>query len=150
LNLNNGDAPPQGDAPPHAPLAFTVYPDAIMADWNPATVNWNNKPVTLNVGDPPVTPIYNSWTQWNVTNIVQGWADGTRPNYGIALRPGATDVGQHFFLALPDASAARLIITYEEICNPPTSVSISGVTQGSTGRPTPSPPTSPPPTSPCR
>jgi hypothetical protein len=122
-----------GEGEPQAPLAFTVYPDAIMADWNPATVNWNNKPVTLNVGDPPVTPIYNDWNQWNVTNIVQGWADGTRPNYGIALRPGATDVGQHFFLALPDAAAARLIITYEEICNPPTSVSISGVTQGSTG-----------------
>lgn len=126
--LNRG-----GEGEPEAPLAFSVYPDAVMADWNPATVNWNNKPVTLNVGDPPVTPIYNNWTQWNVTNIVQGWADGTRPNYGIALRPGATDTGAHYFLALPNASAARLIIYYEEICNPPASVTISGVTQGSTG-----------------
>ncbi len=123
--LNRGNTP-------DAPLAFAVYPDAIMADWNPATVTWNSKPVTLNVGDAGVTPIYNSWTQWNVTNIVQGWVEGTRPNYGIALRPGATDVGFHYFMALPGLDAARLIVSYEEICNPPTGVTISGVTQGST------------------
>ncbi len=118
---------------PDAPLALSVYPDAVLADWNPATVTWNNKPTAVNVGDPPITPIYNSWSQWDVTNIVDGWASGLRPNYGLLLRPGGSDDHIHYFYALPAVKSARLIVSYEPICNPPTGVTISGVTQGSTG-----------------
>ena len=118
---------------PDAPLALSVYPDAVLADWNPATVTWNNKPTAVNVGDPPATPIYGSWSQWNVTNIVDGWVSGLRPNYGLLLRPGSSDNQTHYFYALPAVKSARLIISYEPICYPPTGVAISGVTQGSTG-----------------
>ncbi|MDJ0939562.1 MAG: DNRLRE domain-containing protein [Woeseiaceae bacterium] len=36
------------------------------------------------------------WVSWDVTGLVQDWADGTRPNYGMMLTPGDATATSEF------------------------------------------------------
>jgi hypothetical protein len=65
---------------------------AVLAPWSQATLSWNNRP--------PVGPVFDGWDDitargmyWcDVTELVQGWIDGSVANDGIAITSGARRV----------------------------------------------------------
>jgi hypothetical protein len=77
-------------APTAGPASYSV--NAIGADWNPTTITWSSS-LALNgfywVEDGATThAILNNTTNpltWDLTAIVQNWADGTWTNYGLVV-----------------------------------------------------------------
>jgi len=62
----------------------TLYMDIITEDWNQVTVTWNTKP---DVAGMPVSYGYPTstervWEQYDVTDVVRDWLNGTYDNYG--------------------------------------------------------------------
>ncbi len=109
-----------------------IWADAILSPWDESTVNWNSKPVTQTMGDPPSAYTTN-WLRWDVSNIVRGWFSGTIANNGIQLRLDPTGTSGYTFFALPTNYAARLIVAYHTCNAPLTGVNINGATSGITG-----------------
>jgi len=56
-------------------------------DWNESTITWNNAPSwnTQYTGQNR-TPAAAGWMMWNVTSDVQGFVNGSYPNYGWCVR----------------------------------------------------------------
>ncbi|MCJ7570849.1 MAG: DNRLRE domain-containing protein, partial [Candidatus Thermoplasmatota archaeon] len=59
----------------------------IISDWNEETTNWINQPSyasqpTSNV----IVPSSYDWMNWDVTNDVKSFIDGTNPNYGWDIK----------------------------------------------------------------
>ena len=77
-------------APTAGPASYSV--NAIAGDWNPTTIAWSSS-LALDgfywVEDAATTPsILNNTTNplvWDVTAIVQNWADGYWTNYGLVV-----------------------------------------------------------------
>ena len=116
-----------------------LTPQAIISEWDEATVSWNNQPDTISFADPreSVSTTLPIWMAWQVTGIVQGWVDGIQAPYGILLWgqfPGKQDGVAVFRSRDYDDQAywPHLVITYEE-AQPPTATP--------TGTPTEPPPT---------
>jgi RHS repeat-associated protein len=75
---------------------FQIY--RVTADWNPSTVNWNNQPSfggtayadhnTVSYGRDGCPA---NWFHTNLQGLVQGWVDGTTPNYGVTGRVSSND-----------------------------------------------------------
>jgi len=64
--------------------------NAVAGPWNPATVTFRTLPDPLYYTNPMPTVagsslIADSPSLWDVTGIVQSWADGSYPNYGLYL-----------------------------------------------------------------
>ncbi len=76
------------------------------------------------VASGPVSIAINDWESWDMRELVQGWVDGTYPNYGMALKgSGSTDIS---FASKEDADPAlrpKLSITYAcecgQVCSAP-------------------------------
>lgn len=70
---------------------------AVTAPWGENTVTWNTKPshaalpsASACVGD-SFAP---GWKQFDVTTLVQGWIDGSVPNFGVVIRdPSESQAG---------------------------------------------------------
>lgn len=129
INLQAPEAP--GDVVP-------IRAEAVLSSWTETGVTWNNRPPSNYLNDPPVL-YQQEWLAYDVTNIVQAWADGTVDNHGIKLAPHVgdpSDTAWAFFLDRSHATTGpRLTITYEEApppCTPVSSVTIGGPNSGQT------------------
>ena len=60
-----------------------VWLDENLAAWNPTWINWNNRPSSRNITSTNVGR--NQWAIFNVTSTVQGWINGSKPNFGFKL-----------------------------------------------------------------
>lgn len=61
----------------------------VTSDWNDATLTWNNQPISDDTAEDAITvtfPATNNFISWDITNLVQGWHDGSITNYGVMLR----------------------------------------------------------------
>jgi hypothetical protein len=113
------------DGFPNSEVPAEVHCREVLASWNPATLTWANKPALgptidlaadsggnteIDDGD-LLTPIF-----CDVTDLVQDWVDGTRPNNGMALTNATPRViGMNSFeAAVPAALKANLLITTGE------------------------------------
>ena len=63
----------------------------VTESWAEDTITWNNQPASfaqaegeVNLASLLIGGRY--WESWNITVLVQGWVDGTVPNYGIAIK----------------------------------------------------------------
>lgn len=84
--------------------------------WGEMTLTWSNRPsATVAVDQVDDITEFGAMV-FNVTDLVQEWLDGTRPNNGIALKSDLPRViGMHSFEATADPSLkATLIITTQE------------------------------------
>jgi hypothetical protein len=90
----------------------------VLEPWGESTITWNNQPDVFPGPEsywflpPQIGYIY-----WDITDLVQGWSDGSTPNYGVML--GATNEddleGWTTFYSserVPEISYPQLIITY--------------------------------------
>jgi len=68
----------------------TVNVHRVTAAWGESTVTWNS---FAGAYDPAVIDSFtgnNGWQSADVTALVQGWVDGSVPNYGILIEQGLT------------------------------------------------------------
>ena len=72
-----------------APASVTICAHKVTGSWNESTITWNNQPtsdptcestITIPAGDP------GGWRKWFIRELVQGWIDGSIPNYGVVLK----------------------------------------------------------------
>lgn len=102
-------------------------------------LTWNNMPTVA--GTPVSSATISGWTrrtyEWEATNLVQGWLDGTIPNYGVCLKFSdeyqqgeAFASSQHPNLTLP-RHAPYLVMVYEEPGDEPPYVAITSPANGS-------------------
>ena len=59
----------------------------ITTDWDDSSVSWNNQPSWEGkyLADDVTPPGLNTWSDWDITSLVQLWVDGTYPNYGVYI-----------------------------------------------------------------
>jgi hypothetical protein len=60
----------------------------VTESWEENTISWNNKPDYLTSPESTITvPIsIFGWLSWDITSLVQGWANGSIANYGVLLK----------------------------------------------------------------
>ena len=60
----------------------------VTEGWEENTISWNNKPDYLTSPESTITvPIsVFGWLSWDITSLVQGWANGSIANYGVILK----------------------------------------------------------------
>ncbi|MBW2964234.1 DNRLRE domain-containing protein, partial [Candidatus Woesearchaeota archaeon] len=76
------------EAPNNPANAINISVRRIQDVWDEATVTWNNKPASGSYEWAANTLTDNyGWIEWNITDLVQSWANGTWANRGIALTP---------------------------------------------------------------
>ncbi|MCB0036597.1 MAG: DNRLRE domain-containing protein, partial [Anaerolineales bacterium] len=120
-----------------APTAPNVRPEAIITNWTEFGTTWNNRPMSTYLNDPPVDFLSIGWQTYDVSNIVQGWVDGTVENYGILLKVVPGQGGTAFYSSGENnRTAPRLTITYEPAppdCEPISSTIINGPAEALAG-----------------
>jgi len=122
------------------PLEVASYP--VLRPWVASEATWNNAAAgalwgqagATGTADRPATPsdreMLNGagWCQWNVTDMVKGWADNPSSNYGLLLEsPDERWSAAYRFIAtghVAGASYPKLVITYAEGAGPSVSYSI--------------------------
>lgn len=60
-----------------------LWLDTVNSSWSAGSLTWNNKPGSTNIG--MVNVGRDKWAQFNVTNAVKSWANGSKQNYGFKL-----------------------------------------------------------------
>jgi hypothetical protein len=72
-----------------SPQDFDIGVYRVNGPWEEDTITWNTRPgykptpestFFMNLINPE------TWMSWNVTSLVQGWKNGSIPNYGLVLR----------------------------------------------------------------
>jgi hypothetical protein len=102
----------------------TTYFYRLTRDWVESTVSWNNAstgiPWTTGGGDyaagayASYYPVVNCMIKIDITNLVQGWIDGSYPNYGLLMLSTGTE-GEVQYTSRDDGSASarpRLVVDY--------------------------------------
>jgi uncharacterized repeat protein (TIGR01451 family) len=70
---------------PDQSRTITIY--RLSSAWSEASVTWNGTPgIAEAYGSATVTHGDRRWYDFDVTGLVQGWVNGTWPNYGLAIR----------------------------------------------------------------
>jgi len=72
-----------------ADLPLGLY--KVLEEWDEAIITWNNQPTcsteseyTLTIYSGSTTGVYKHW--YNLTDLIQGWLDGSIVNYGMMIR----------------------------------------------------------------
>jgi len=72
-----------------ADLPLGLY--KVLEEWDEAIISWNNQPTcsteseyTLTIYSGSTTGLYKHW--YNLTDLIQGWLDGSIVNYGMMIR----------------------------------------------------------------
>ncbi|MCM3313308.1 DNRLRE domain-containing protein [Bacillus sp. FSL K6-6483] len=60
-----------------------LWLDTVNSDWQPGSLNWNNKPGSTNIGKVDVGR--NKPASFDVTSTVKAWLDGSKKNFGFKL-----------------------------------------------------------------
>ena len=63
---------------------YEVY--TVTEDWNEMTVTWNNQPSIDGIVATAIVPPCGNWMEWDVTEDVKDFANGTKPNYGWLIK----------------------------------------------------------------
>ncbi len=95
------------------------------ATWNTknGTLNWNTAggDYETTVHANATLAAQNTWYSWNITGLVQAWANRTYPNYGMILRDITSSTGTWTFASSNNSNLSlrpKLNITYTELIAP--------------------------------
>lgn len=60
----------------------------VTEDWSEETLCWNVQPVTTGsyLTSDVYAPAVGTWSDWDITTLVQEWLDGVSPNYGLYIK----------------------------------------------------------------
>lgn len=86
---------PDGAQIDSASLSFNMYLNLsdntkielhkVTSDWDQASLTWNNQPTYAANSESFVSGNTIGWWNFDITNLVSTWYQGTQPNYGVAL-----------------------------------------------------------------
>lgn len=122
--------------------AGAIRASRITASWAPSTLTWSNQPAATATDQAQYSPAHGATgcaaaeAQWNVTNIVQGWASGSTANYGLRLA-AYTETNSNTWRTYWSADSAggvqkpRLVVTYNRYPSTPTSLQVAPSPDGS-------------------
>lgn len=79
LRLRLSFASPEGDSPMRTVLR------RLASDWDEYGVTWNREPNWGDVRDSSFVATSAQWYEWEIPDLVQGWVDGSFPNFGLEL-----------------------------------------------------------------
>ncbi len=67
---------------------FTIAAHRVTQSWNKSNINWNNQPDYRFFPEyiSTVSVNWHYWQSWDITTLVQGWLNGSIPNYGVVLK----------------------------------------------------------------
>jgi len=65
------------------PPTVCVY--RVTGSWDEATVTWDTQPSYDNTTSYGCIEVSSGWNEWDITDLVQAWVNGTYDNYGIAI-----------------------------------------------------------------
>jgi parallel beta-helix repeat protein len=93
----------------------------ITSDWNEETLTWNNQPsIASHPTTNAIVPSSYGWMNWDVTDDVQSFIDGTNPNYGWEIKDetywGASNIPYTFFKTKENGSNIPYLLI--EIASP--------------------------------
>lgn len=95
--------------------SFNAVAQRITSSWSESTT-WSNKPSTTTTGQSAAVAMGTGHTgsvTFDVTDIVQAWADGSS-QYGILLKQNGTTASRIKCIGdRTSSSAAKLVVTYE-------------------------------------
>lgn len=125
------------------PTANSLGIHQVLSTWNPSTVTWNNfgaspggvagTDFAAAAADSVVTSAANTQYNWNVTSIVQAWANG-QANLGFALvgglGPSVSDGATFFSDAASGSMGPSLTVEYAAVPEP-SSFLLMGLVAGS-------------------
>ncbi len=76
------------DSPTNPTNAINLSTRLITENWSEDTVTWNTKPsYSSNYSDKVTLTNSYGWIEWDVTDGVQRWVNGSSINYGLAVIP---------------------------------------------------------------
>jgi hypothetical protein len=93
-------------------LTVSVY--TCSADWNESTLTWNNMPgQSASIGSFANMPANTGgWLSLNITSTVQGWNNGTIPNYGLRLVTDQGGSNSGGFATKESANVPYIVVDY--------------------------------------
>ncbi|MBT8144693.1 MAG: DNRLRE domain-containing protein, partial [Gammaproteobacteria bacterium] len=97
-------------------------PDGVTWDTSDGTTAWNSAGGDYDstvIDTTIVNSTSNAWHRWNVTSLVQGWVDGTHPNFGFLLRASSGNLEKLYLDTGEDTDPAvhpKLTINYSCPC----------------------------------
>ena len=89
----------------------------VLEDWDEATLCWNNMPAVSSEAFPDEwldLPQLNTWTAFDVTEVVQGWVSQEHPNYGLQIVNG-TETGYRKQWYFANRKKGKDVATYIEV-----------------------------------
>ena len=101
----------------------TISTYRIASNWAEHNVTWNNTPAFgEDYGSQSILPSAFDWHDYDMTNLVRSWYDGTYNNYGIMLRGpevSGLDSSWRSFGTRESDYVPELVIQYETNISPP-------------------------------
>ena len=86
----------------------------VTGDWSETSITWNNQPgYDADSIDCKTSWAVDTWGEWDVTSLVQGWVDGDYPNYGLVLISDDNDLDK-FHSKEYNGDDPQLVIEYVE------------------------------------
>lgn len=119
--------------------AANINATRIIDPWTVTGLTWANRPNYTNTGMGVFSPAYGysgscpaNGAHWDVTSIVDGWANGTFPNYGLQIRANTetanTSWRRYRSVNYTDQTVTpRLVVTYNRAPNTPTEPTAAAV-----------------------
>lgn len=94
-----------------------VWVHRATASWSESTATWNNQPSHEATASAVTTITGLGWFSWDIKSLVQGWVNGSFPNYGMKLIGEETDTGSWKIFYSSDVGVyptlrPKLTITY--------------------------------------
>lgn len=112
---------------PNRSRTVTTY--RITSNWSENSINWNNKPGYGSAyGSKSIVHGAWDWYEFDVTNLVRAWYNGTYTNYGIMLRGpefSGSDSSWRGFSTREGPFTPQLIVEYATPPNPPSNLTIT-------------------------
>ncbi|MFC1926726.1 PKD domain-containing protein, partial [Chloroflexota bacterium] len=92
----------------------------VTSGWGESTVTWNTAPtVAESYGSDYVGTTFGDY-YWDVTSLVQGWLDGTYPNYGLMLKgPETGTMDMKGFTSREEAGFEPMLFVQYQLPPPP-------------------------------
>ncbi|RPJ94046.1 DNRLRE domain-containing protein [Rummeliibacillus sp. TYF005] len=117
----------------HAYYAGTkngLWVDEVKGSWGANELTWNNKPSSTKIGSTSVGR--DEWAHFDVTNTVQAWVSGERPNYGFKFHTNGN--GKTYWKKITAAEStkkAKIVVKYHYEPGPKPTLSATAYNDGS-------------------
>lgn len=101
----------------------TIRTYRVGENWSEGSVTWNNKPsFKEGYGSTNIVHAAWGWYEFDVTDLVKGWYDGTYTNYGLMLRgpdSSNSNPGWRGFSTREGPDPPQLVVNYVSVTGPP-------------------------------